>query len=344
MTSITIVGGGIFGLACGWELARRGAGVRVIEAERIGAGSSGNPVGALAPHVPDSWNAKKAFQLDSLLRAESFWAEVSQVANLPSGYARTGRLQPIEDEAALAKLATRVSAGETQWPQGIGMRITISPQSPLLPESPTGAWLQDNMTARINPREALPALAEAIRQKGGEVIEGQAANPGEMDGTVLWACGAGGLAALGSDLGRKIGDGVKGQAALLGFSAPDAPQVFGNSLLIVPHANGTTGIGSTSENDYDHVDPDEKLDDIVTRARALCPALADAPVLARWAGLRPRATTRSPLLGAWPGRSGHFVANGAFKIGYGMAPKVAQVMADLILEGEDQIPDGFRLS
>jgi glycine/D-amino acid oxidase-like deaminating enzyme len=37
------------------------------------------------------------------------------------------------------------------------------------------------------------------------------------------------------------------------------------------------------------------------------------------------------------------VANGGFKIGFGMAPKVAQVMADLVLEGRDRVPEGFRL-
>ena len=35
----------------------------------------------------------------------------------------------------------------------------------------------------------------------------------------------------------------------------------------------------------------------------------------RWAGLRPRARSRAPMLGAWPGRPGHFIANGGFKIG-----------------------------
>jgi glycine/D-amino acid oxidase-like deaminating enzyme len=38
------------------------------------------------------------------------------------------------------------------------------------------------------------------------------------------------------------------------------------------------------------------------------------------------------------------VANGGVKIGFGMAPKVAQVMADLILEGRDEIPEGFRVA
>jgi glycine oxidase len=71
--------------------------------------------------------------------------------------------------------------------------------------------------------------------------------------------------------------------------------------------------------------------------------LASAKLVDRWAGLRPRAKTRAPVLGAWPGRAGHFVANGGFKIGFGMAPKVAEVMADLVLTGQDAIPEGFRL-
>ena len=71
--------------------------------------------------------------------------------------------------------------------------------------------------------------------------------------------------------------------------------------------------------------------------------VSPAEVVERWAGVRPRATTRAPLLGAWPGRPGHFIANGGFKIGFGMAPKVAEVMADLVLEGRDGVPEGFRV-
>ena len=66
-------------------------------------------------------------------------------------------------------------------------------------------------------------------------------------------------------------------------------------------------------------------------------------MLERWAGLRPRAATRAPILGAWPGRDGQFIANGGFKIGFGMAPKVARVMADLVLDRTDGIPPALRV-
>ncbi|NJM84685.1 MAG: FAD-binding oxidoreductase, partial [Tabrizicola sp.] len=64
---LTVRGGGIFGLSIAWACLGRGARVRLIETVAIGAGSSGGLVGALAPHVPESWNEKKQFQLESLL-------------------------------------------------------------------------------------------------------------------------------------------------------------------------------------------------------------------------------------------------------------------------------------
>ncbi|WP_295045555.1 FAD-binding oxidoreductase [uncultured Paracoccus sp.] len=338
MTSVTIIGGGIFGLACAWEMTGRGARVRVIEAARIGAGSSGGHVGALAPHAPENWNPKKQFQLDSLLMAPAFWAGVEAASGLPSGYGRTGRLQPVADAD---RLRDRISAAADRWPADCAMRLTNAPTADLIPDSPSGLWLFDGLTARLSPRAAGAALAQAIRNRGGEIVEGQ--QPCPLPGTVLWATGTAGLADLSRDLDRPVGKGVKGQSALLRYTAPDAPQVFADGLHIVAHADGTVAIGSTSENDHGHLDTDERLDALIAKARAACPRLRDAPVIDRWAGARPRAQSRAPILGPWPGRPDHFVANGGFKIGFGMAPKIAQVMADLILDGHDAIPDGFRL-
>lgn len=331
----------MFGLACAWAILERGAQVRVIEAARIGAGSSGGHVGALSPHAPENWNEKKAFQLASLLSAPDFWTGIERASGQASGYGRTGRLQPVPDMATAARLQSRIEAATQRWPADLGMYLTDRPQSPLIPDSPTGLWLFDGLSARLNPRAALSALAAAIRARGGMIDEGAASAPGRTP--TLWATGATGLAALSDDLGRPVGNGVKGQSALLAFAAPDAPQVFADGLHIVPHADGTVAIGSTSENTYSHSDPDDQIDALISRARAICPALADAPVIDRWAGIRPRARSRAPLLGPWPGRDGHFVANGGFKIGFGVAPAIAGVMADLILNGDDRIPPGFRL-
>ena len=95
MASVTVIGAGIAGLSAGWEIARRGHHVRVIEVDRIGAGSSGGTVGALAPHAPDSGNIKKQAQLESLLNARNFWDQVAQVGGRDPGYARTGRVQAV---------------------------------------------------------------------------------------------------------------------------------------------------------------------------------------------------------------------------------------------------------
>lgn len=347
---ITVVGAGAFGLACGWELARRGARVTLLEAAHIGAGSSGGTVGALAPHVPENWNAKKQMQLDALVAAEGWWAEVAAAGGLDPGYARTGRVQPVA-AAQEPLLRSRIDAAAAHWPAPFGIALSRElPRGALVPLSPDGLFLTDTLTARIAPRAACHALAAAIRAAGGEIVEGCGPqHPDRLSDQatcpVIWATGAQGLAALSDDLGRAIGNGVKGQSALLRHDARHAPQVFADGVHIVPHADGTVAIGSTSERDF--VGPsttDAQLDALVSRAIAICPALAGAEVIDRWAGVRPRALSRAPLIGAWPGRPGHLVANGGFKIGFGMAPAVAGIVAALALDGVDRIPEGFRLT
>ncbi len=335
-------GGGVFGLCCAYELARRGTRVRLIETTRLGAGASGGNVGALAPHVPELWNPKKQFQLESLLMAPAFWAGVAANGGQDAGYAQTGRIQPIADAQAVARAKARTGGAVTLWQGKAVWRVApVEEFGVLAPASPTGLLVHDTLSARANPRRALAALAAALVALGGQIVIGDAAD----QGAVIWAAGVQGLATLGAGLGCMVGGGVKGQSALLAYDAGPVPQIFADGLLIVPQADGTVAIGSTSERYYaDPTSTDAQLDDLISRARALCPVLGDAPVLDRWAGVRPRAKTRAPMLGAWPGRPGHFIVNGGFKIGFGMAPKVAVTMADLVLHGEDTIPDGFRVA
>ena len=334
---VTIRGAGAFGLACAWACAKRGAKVRVIDPYGVAAGSSGGVVGALAPHVPENWNAKKQFQLDSLLMAADWWADIETKSGLSAGYGRLGRVQPLADEKAIDLARGRETTAAELWGDRAEWRV-VDDGGTFAPVSPTGMFVVDTLSARMHPRKACFALAEALARVGAEIV-----TEGEEVGAVLHATGTPGLEEMTAQAGRMIGVGVKGQAALLAYDAGAVPQVFAGGVHVVPHADGTVAIGSTSERDYD--DPtstDTQLDDVIAAARTAVPALAEARIIERWAGVRPRARSRAPMMGEWPGRPGHFIANGGFKIGFGMAPKVAEVMADLVLEGQDAIPDDFR--
>jgi len=339
MVDVTVMGAGAFGLSVAWACVSRGASVRVIDPNGIGAGASGGVVGALAPHAPERWTSKKEFQFQSLIMAQSFWADVEAAGGLTAGYGRTGRLQPIMTDRGLALAHARAECAKEVW-QGQA-HWTVIPQDRMgswAPVSPTGMYILDTLTARMHPRQACAALAAAIQAKGGDIT-----SSGPEQGQVVWATGWRGLEALSLEIGQVVGGGEKGQAALLDHARPDVPQIYADSVHIVPHADGTIAIGSTTERYFD--DPaatDSQIDDVVARACAVVPELAGAKVIERWAGVRPRTKSRAPVLGHHPVRDGQFITNGGFKIGFGIAPKVAELMADLVLEGRDAIPEAFK--
>ncbi|SEP97474.1 Glycine/D-amino acid oxidase [Thalassovita taeanensis] len=339
MVDVTVYGAGVFGLSVAWACVQRGARVQVIDPFGPGAGASGGIVGALAPHVPENWNDKKQFQFESLMLAEAFWAGVEVAGGVTAGYGRTGRVQPVADERGLELARARAVSAEALWQgKAVWEVIPAAECGDWAPDSPTGWMIRDSLSGRMHPRRACAALVAALRARGVEVVaEGAAA------GRVVWATGVAGLEEISAVRPRVFGNGVKGQAALLRLERRDAPQLFADTVHVVPHADGTVAIGSTSERDYaDGHSVDGRLDDVLARAFAAVPALRGAEVIERWAGVRPRTRSRAPVLGAHPVRAGEFIANGGFKIGFGMAPKVARVMADLVLEGVDTIPEGFR--
>lgn len=338
MADVTVMGAGIFGLSVAWRCQSMGAQVQVIDPGGPGARASGGIVGALAPHVPENWNEKKAFQLESLLMAQAFWAEVQAVSGLSPGYARAGRLQPVADEDALVLARARAASSDKLWRGEARWQVVDAGDYAFAPVSPTGLLIHDDLSARLHPRRACAALSEAIRMRGGAVL-----TEGRAEGQVIWATGVAGLEELSAGGGRMAGNAVKGQGALLHFDAAGQPQIFADAVHIIPHEDGTVAVGSTSERDFD--DPhatDARLDAVIDRATAAVPVLHGARVVERWAGLRPRSRSRAPMLGAHPLREGEFIANGGFKIGFGMAPKVGDVMARLVLGGENVIPAGFN--
>jgi glycine oxidase len=356
MGDITVFGAGAFGLSVAWACTRRGARVTVVDPGGVAAGASGGVLGALAPHAPDNWTPIKDFQLDALLMAGRFWAEVEAAGGIDPHYRRAGRLQPIPDAAALERARTRAERAGTLWRGQALWEVIPASGAPWEPASATGFLIRDTLSAQLEPRAACAALAAAIRARGGAIV---ADAPGG-DAPQIWATGWQGLERLSREFGRPVGGGVKGQAMVLGFTPPPPetpppahpappgagrPQIFADGVHVVAHAGGRVAVGSTSERDWTTpTATDAGLDTVHARAIAALPILAGAAVLERWAGVRPRAASRMPVLGAHPHRSGVFVANGGFKIGFGLAPLVGEIMADLVLDGCDRIPAPFRLA
>ncbi|MBP1806636.1 NAD(P)/FAD-dependent oxidoreductase [Rubellimicrobium aerolatum] len=322
---VTVRGAGVLGLAVAFGCAERGARVRVVDPGGVGAGASGGLVGALSPHAPEGWDEGKALQLESLRMQEGFWARVREVGGEDAGYARTGRLMPVADDRGLAVARARGEAARGLWRGAGEWRVEAAPDG-WGPVSGSGFVVRDTLAARLAPRRGLAALVAALRALGGEVVRDAA----DM-GAVVEATGVAGLG----------GAGVKGQAALLRLPGVEGcPQVYAGGVYVVPHGDGTVAVGSTAEKEWtDPTGTDERLEAVIARARALVPALGDAPVVERWAAVRPRAPSGALWLG---GSGGRFVANGGFRTGFGMAPLVGRLMADLVLEGRDAIPAPFR--
>ena len=341
---VEIRGAGIFGLAAACACAKRGASVRVVEKRRIAAGASGGSVGSLSPHAPDNWNLKKQFQFESLAMAKEWWNALEAMSGVDPGFLRKGRIQPVATERGLALSRQRAEHTKKRWKQYADWRVVrVEELDGWRLRAPIGWAVHDTLSATINPTEALRCLAEALRSLGGEIIQGE--DPTPEAGAVVWATGYEGLIELSEELGLELGSGEKGQALSLEFEASDRPQVYADGVHVVPHADGTTAIGSTSERQFESTDDtDERLDELHANAVRMLPELEGAAVLKRWAGIRPRSRSRAPLLGKHPRKERNFVANGGFKTGFGMAPLVGEVIADLVLDGIDRIPKPLALS
>lgn len=352
---VIVVGAGSWGLACAYACAERGMDVQVFEAGAMGCGSSGGVMGALAPHTPDQWEPRKQMQFESLRMAHRFWAKVDGLSGVAAGYGRIGRLVPLTTPRSLELAQMRVAKAELLW-QGEFEWNVLAGHDLIAPEFTPYGVIHDTFSARVFPAKAVKSLAGACRALGVKISE-YAPVTGLGDhcvygawgqssaDAVIVASGANGFGLLDEYAEKSTGGGVKGQAALLDCNLGNAPQIYADGVYIVPHASGQTAVGSTTENTWeDPFETDAQLDVIIHKARAICPAMGDAPVVQRWAGLRPKARRRDPMLGPIPGLNGVYSAMGAFKIGLGLAPAIGDILARFAMDEAVKLPKSFTFS
>ena len=353
---LLIAGAGVMGLWLTVKAARAGLSVMLVERGNPGGGASGGFLGALMPHSPERWNGKKDFQFRALIELEDEIARLESETGAYCGYRRVGRLLPLSTERARASALGQIDEARSNWGGRFSYEVNHTAEIENWPDilsAPRGV-VHETLSARISPPGLLGALLSSLAvmpnidlrlgtsvvdvspgdhmarlSDGSAVSYGHIALANGVDAFPLIARAAG----LPADA---LGSGVKGQAALLDAKAsPDLPLVYDDGVYVIAHENGHVAVGSTSEREFDDpVSTDENLDQIIKRARRLCPVIKHAPVIRRWAGVRPRAIGRDPMLGAVPGAPSVLAMAGGFKISFGIAHRMADVLVAEITGSE----------
>lgn len=366
-TSLLIIGGGIMGLWAALKADRLGINAVLVDAGRLGGGASGGLLGALMPHMPDRWNDKKQFQFDALLTLEDEIARLEAETGMSAGYRRCGRIIPLP-KPHLRTIAERHSLeAATNWDQQ-GQRFHWH----VLDASPVEQWVSasageagfvhDTFAAKVSPRALVAALVARLKAAPHvRVVEGCEVVSLDQERVAHFADGArlafdhaiisAGYSsfplltqAFSLSADPALGQAVKGQAALLKATIdPAMPVVFLNGLYIVPHEDGTVAMGSTSEEDFaDPFSTDEKLDGLIEAAKGIVPELSKAEVIERWAGLRPKAIGRDPMVGALAKRPEIVALTGGFKVSFGLAHRLADAALRAVQGKDMDVPSSFR--
>jgi glycine oxidase len=316
---IVVIGAGVAGLACAVELAERGATVEVLErGEALGSSScSWYAGGMLAPWC----ELESAEPLIARLGAESlaWWQrrfpDTALAGSLVVAHAR--------DAGELVQFARRTERFE--WLDADAV-ATLEPD--LRGRFSKGLYFREE--GHLDPRAALAALANRLADLGVPIRFGVDSAGKELTGCCTIDCT--GLAARGilKDL-----RGVKGEMLLLrlrdvSFSRPVRvlhPRV---PLYVVPRADGLFMVGATMiESDQPTRITARSMLELLSAAYGLHPAFGEAEIIEIGTGVRPAFPDNLPRIG-W--HRGALHVNGLYRHGFLLAPSLARMAAQIVLE------------
>lgn len=99
-----IIGGGVYGAAVAWHLARRGEAVELLEAQTVASGASGGP-GRRGVRA----NCRDHRELPLMVRAREIWPALHEQLGTEPLFERTGHLQLIERMVDMPRAETRAA-------------------------------------------------------------------------------------------------------------------------------------------------------------------------------------------------------------------------------------------
>jgi glycine oxidase len=184
--------------------------------------------------------------------------------------------------------------------------------------------------AHVEPRRVLPTLHRQLREAAATIRFNEAAEPRDLDGTVIDCRG---LAArdVFPDLRGVRGEIVVVETAEVALSRPVRLIHPRWPLYIVPRPNGRYLIGATTieSEDAGGVTVRSALE-LLTAAYAVHPAFGEARVVEFGAGLRPAFPDHAPRIHVHGER---IAVNGLYRHGFLLAPALAELTVNYVRHG-----------
>jgi glycine oxidase len=348
---VIVVGAGLIGLAIAFELAERGAAVRVYDRGQPGRAASWAGAGMLAPYTEDvADDALLTIGVRSLAQYPAFVERVRGASGLDPHLHLDGIVHAAYDDEqleGLARLARRL--GE----RGVGFdlldRSSLVSSEPWLGTDVVGGlcihgegYVDNRRLGRVLAAGCI-ARGVTIAHASSVTVEcderrvlGIRTNVGFTAAqAVVNACGAWAAQLAGPPPSCVPPvEPIKGQ--MLALSAPvrfvRRPTWLPGAYL-VPRDDGRLLVGATVERaGFDTSVTAEGIHRLLRNALAGAPSLAGFAVTESWAGLRPGTPDGRPFLGVTP-IDGLLLATGHHRNGILLAPATARLIADL-LEGK----------
>ncbi len=353
---IVIIGAGICGLGIGWQLAKAGCPVTIVERGEAGRATSWAAAGMLAPQVEAEPGEETLLPL--LLESRALWAEFAAELEEDSGMAVDYRTEGTlvvaldrDDQARLDFLAAYYREQHLDI-ETLTSREVLR-REPYLSRRVVGG-LFSPLDHQVDNRKVVKAMKQAFLAAGGilrescpalrlEITAGRVAGVVVADGlieaeAVVLATGpwARELPGLPADLLPPVRP-VKGQMAAVQMD-PGEPLlrhvVWIPDGYLVPRHDGHLLIGGTAEDvGFDDTLTAGGVMEILRNAWEALPGIYDLPLVETWTGYRPTSRDDAPILGP-SGLEGLVYALGHHRNGILLAPVTARAIARYLLEGD----------
>jgi glycine oxidase len=334
--SVIVVGGGIIGMSLGWELARQGCSVTVVERGEAGREASWLAAGMLAADAEVGFEELDLYRVsrESLRRWPAFAKRLESESGVGVDYRGDGTLVVADDRDSAEALRRMY---EFQLAQGIEVRWLSGAEAldlePFLSPRLSAAVLA-HADHQVDNRRVMKALTAAFERARGTLLEHaqvtavvphadrpgvdiRGADPISADVVVLaagaWSRSIEGIEPEMLPPVRPI----KGQILELKVEAPfDLNYVVrGPRAYLAPKQDGRVIVGATAEDmGFDTRVTAGGVYSILEGAWEIVPGIYDLEILDVRAGLRPGTRDNEPIVG-WSGLPGVYYATGHYRHG-----------------------------